>query len=85
MAAYFKLIIQGWKFPQMYCVAQLLMVLATHTGQTAVFKTVIPGNIDTKVHVGMLLIQISRTHKNQLSQIKSKVAFPSFHLALQKE
>lgn len=28
-AAYFKLIILGWKFPQMYCVAQLLIVPAT--------------------------------------------------------
>lgn len=63
-AAYFKLIILGWKFPQMCCVAQLLMMLATHTGQTAIFKIVILGNIDTKVRVGMLLIQTSRTHNN---------------------
>lgn len=63
-AAYFKLIILGWKFPQMYSVAQLLMMPATHTEQTVVFKIVIPGNFDTKAHVGMFLKQISRTHNN---------------------
>lgn len=50
-----------------------------------VFEIEIPGNVDIKVRVGMLLIQISRTHNNYFSQIRSQLVFPLFTYHFHKE
>lgn len=68
----------GWIFPELSCVALLMMVFVDKF--IVVFEIEIPANFYIKVHVGMLLIQMSRTQQLLLSNMEKSVSFPLFLL-----